>query len=201
MKDKFLKVISELNNFNLPAWNEFPNIDLYMDQVVTYLDRELNPLKVNNEDKILTTSMINNYVKGNLIKAPDHKKYNKEHLNRLLIISSLKQILSISSIEQLLNSYTNKDSEDLYSIITKEQKDSLSKELDAFNSFFEKLESSNENIQEEISLYIIRLAINAEVQKILAGKLLNVFEETKQESVQEVEKEKKPKNKKKDETI
>lgn len=207
MKEKFQKVISELDNFNLPSWNEFPNIDLYMDQVFTYLDRELEPLKINNEDKILTTSMINNYVKGNLIKAPDHKKYNKEHLNRLLIISSLKQILSISSIEGLLNNHNKKESEELYNIFTKEQKDALSKEVNAFNDFIQSANEDNEILKDEISLYIIRLALHAEVQKILAGKLLNVFEKRKEESVhelekhQKVEKEKQPKKKKKDETI
>lgn len=206
MKDKFQKVISELDNFNLPSWNEFPNIDLYMDQVFTYLDRELNPLKINDEDKIITTSMINNYVKGNLIKAPDHKKYNKEHLNRLLIISSLKQILSISSIEQLLNNHNKKESEELYKIITTEQKDALSKEVSAFNEFLTNI-NDDDQLQDAISSYIIRLAIHAEVQKILAGKLLNVFEEAKQENQIEIEKaqkadkEKQPKKKKKDETI
>lgn len=207
MKDKFQKVINELNDFNLPSWNEFPNIDLYMDQVFTYLDRELAPLKINEEDKILTTSMINNYVKGNLIKSPDHKKYNKEHLNRLLIISSLKQILSISSIEELLNNHNKKESEELYNIFTSEQKDALTKEVDAFDNFFKGLEEDEEKLKDAVSLYIIRLALHAEVQKILAGKLLNVFEQTKQENqleaekAQKVEKEKAPKKKKKDETI
>lgn len=176
MKSKFKYITEEFKNFNLPTWEGMPDIDLYMDQVVTYLDRELKNLKVTNDDKLLTTSMINNYVKGDLLPPPTQKKYNKEHLSKLLIISSIKQILSISSISELLNLYTSQNSKALYEFFINEQKNAINLEanklIDDINALSEKSEEETIN---EVLTYVIRLALHAEVQKILADKLLNVI--------------------------
>lgn len=189
MQDKFKKIIEELNNYELPKGNSFPDIDLYMDQVVTYLDRELKALKIEEADKLLTTSMINNYVKGGLLPSPDHKKYNKDHLHRLLIISSIKQILSISDIEELLNSQSEKNTAELYTIFTEEHKRALIKEIGMFNEFFKQVENFGEKeLSDSITLYIIRLALHAEVQKILAEKLMHVLHEKHKEELSEQEK-------------
>lgn len=185
MKDQFNKIIKELENLSFPNWNELPNIDLYMDQVSTYLDRELNPLKITEDDKILTPSMINNYVKGDLIPSPEHKKYNKEHLSRLFIISSLKQILSISDIKEVLNSQTDINV-DLYELFNNEHKKALESETSKIKSFLDNV--SDDELQTKLNLYIIRLAMYAEVQKVLAEKLLNVIIQKKQAELEELEK-------------
>ena len=68
----------EIENFHLPRWNELPNIDLYIDQLVSLLEQYLsNYIKNDNEkdEKLITKAMINNYVKHNVIKAPINKKY------------------------------------------------------------------------------------------------------------------------------
>ena len=101
---------------------EIPNIDLYMDQVTTFMDTHLEATKRNEEDKILTKTMINNYAKNNLLPAPEKKKYSKEHVLTLLFIYYFKNLLSISDIQALLNPITdsyfgNKDDfnmEDVY---------------------------------------------------------------------------------------
>lgn len=88
---------------NPPAWDSMPNIDLYMDQVLTILERQSTDAKAGTDAKPITASMINNYVKDGTIPKPYKKKYNKEHLAFLLMLTSAKQVLPISDIAKLLN--------------------------------------------------------------------------------------------------
>ena len=81
---------------------DIPNIDLYMDQITTFMDKQLEGCKRHPEDKILTKTMINNYAKNNLLPPPVKKKYSKEHLLMLTFIYYLKNILSINDIQTLL---------------------------------------------------------------------------------------------------
>ena len=95
----------EIKQFRLPRWNEFPNIDLYIDQVVCLLEDSLSEYIKNDnekEDKLITKTMINNYVKNNIIKPPINKKYNKEHIAYLFVIFILKQLYSINEIKKLI---------------------------------------------------------------------------------------------------
>ena len=95
----------EINNFHLPRWNELPNIDLYIDQLVTLLEQYLsNYIRNENEkeDKLVTKTMINNYVKHGVIKPPVNKKYNKQHMATLFVVFILKQVYSISDIKKLI---------------------------------------------------------------------------------------------------
>lgn len=105
MVEKTLIMEKEIKNFHLPRWDEIPNIDLYIDQVVTLLENYLsNYIKSDNEkdDKIVTKTMINNYVKHGVIKSPVNKKYNREHLAYLFVIFILKQIYSMEEIKKLI---------------------------------------------------------------------------------------------------
>ena len=85
-----------------------PNIDLYMDQVTTFMDSNLARSKRYDSDKILTKTMINNYAKNDLLPPPFKKKYSKEHLLVLIFIYYLKNILSINDIQTLLSPLTEK---------------------------------------------------------------------------------------------
>ena len=84
------------------------NIDLYMDQVTTFMDSQLETSKRHADDKILTKTMINNYAKNNLLPPPEKKKYTKEHVLTLIFIYYFKNILSISDIQSILNPITDK---------------------------------------------------------------------------------------------
>jgi len=88
---------------HIPRWNELPEIDLYLDQVVNYLERYLEKYNSNKEDKIITKTMINNYVKLGIMPAPEKKKYSREHIAYLIVICVLKQIYSISDIGKLIS--------------------------------------------------------------------------------------------------
>ena len=91
--------------FHMPRWNEFPSIDLYIDQVVCLLENYLSEYIKSDSDKdgkIITKTMINNYVKHDVIKPPSNKKYNKEHIAYLFVIFILKQVYSMSEIKKLI---------------------------------------------------------------------------------------------------
>ena len=89
----------EIVNIDLPQWELLPDIGLYMDQVITLMDRTFSPALPKGE---MTKSMVNNYVKVGLIPRPVGKKYDREHLAMLLMICVLKQALSMESISQIL---------------------------------------------------------------------------------------------------
>lgn len=89
-------------NFHLPRWKEIPKLDLYLDQTVTLLEKELKNFICNKDDTIITKTMINNYVKQGLIKPPIKKKYNKIHIATLIVICILKQVYSINDISELI---------------------------------------------------------------------------------------------------
>ena len=98
-----------INKFHLPRWDELPNIDLYLDQVVNLINSTLSPYIFLNNDKkkeniqVLTKTMINNYVKNNLIEAPEKKLYSKIQLAKLFVICILKQVYSMQDISTLIN--------------------------------------------------------------------------------------------------
>jgi len=96
---------TDILNFHIPRWEELPNIDLYMDQVVSFVEESLIslfPSKDDNEDKVVTKTMINNYVKHGILTPPINKKYNRTHLARLIVICILKQVYSINDINSLI---------------------------------------------------------------------------------------------------
>lgn len=107
-KDLLNSILSSLNRIDYIKPEDIPNIDLYMDQVTTFMDDQLAATKRYPDDKILTKTMINNYTKNNLLPPPERKKYKKEHLLTLIFIYYFKCILSINDIQNLLNPITDK---------------------------------------------------------------------------------------------
>ncbi len=91
-----------LKNFDLPDWDSLPQLDLYMDQVILLLTRYLSPLEPYEEEKPVTASIINNYVRMKVMPPPVKKRYSRVHLAYLVIICTLKQSLSISCIQRML---------------------------------------------------------------------------------------------------
>lgn len=88
---------------SIPApWDQLPDLGLYMDQVITYVERQFSPMRPGREDRLLTSAMINNYVKAGLMPRPVGKKYERPHLAVLLMICTLKQSMSMDSIAHLL---------------------------------------------------------------------------------------------------
>ena len=140
LKDFLAQLQEKLKSIDYVKTEDIPNIGLYMDQVTTFMDEQLEACKRYDDDKILTKTMINNYAKNNLLPAPEKKKYSKEHVLTLLFIYYFKNLLSISDIQALLNPITDsyfgdKDDfnmEDVYNEVfhlEKEESEKLLKDL------------------------------------------------------------------------
>ena len=100
--------------FSYPKWKEIPNIDLYLDQVLLYVNQVCEPIS-SESDKGLTASMVNNYVKHGYMTKPEKKKYQRKQIARLIAITTLKSVFSIQEIAQTLNTLqTETNSEQLY---------------------------------------------------------------------------------------
>ena len=107
--DLLQSILDSLDRIDYIRPDDIPDIELYMDQVTTFMDSRLKNAARNPEvDKILTKTMINNYAKNNLLPSPVKKKYSKEHIYILTFIYYFKNILSISDIQKMLNPLTEK---------------------------------------------------------------------------------------------
>ena len=101
------KETPSIDNFHIPRWNELPNVELYLEQVVKLINSCLSPYIFSNNDSkdensLLTKTMINNYVKNNLIEPPIKKQYSKIQLAKLFVICVLKQVYSMQDIKTLI---------------------------------------------------------------------------------------------------
>ena len=112
-----MDIIEILNNLSLESnikLEEVPEIDLYMDQVIQLFESKLSNQKRNDEEKILTKTMINNYAKGKLLLPIKNKKYSKEHIILMSLIYNLKGALSINDIKLCLDEIINKSVQENY---------------------------------------------------------------------------------------
>ncbi len=119
---EFYENCEKIADFHMPRWEELPEIDLYMDQVIAIAEKYLRPITAEG-DNLLTQAMINNYVKNGIVPPPIKKRYGREHMARILIICALKHIVGISSIADMINSLL--------------QNESMSDVLDGFADKFE----------------------------------------------------------------
>lgn len=107
------KFAAQIRSSDIIEIEDIPNIDLYMDQVTTFMDKGLAQYKRNEQDKILTKTMINNYTKAKIFPAPVKKKYSRTHLMLLIMIYHLKSILSIKDIGILFHSALSESDKDI----------------------------------------------------------------------------------------
>ena len=177
MKDinKSLKLwLEEIDQFELTKYEQLPDIDLYMDQMLTYLERQLNTFAISSLDKQITSSMINNYVKGDCIPSPISKKYNKEHIALILQICLLKRATNISDIKQMLDAiYQNADFLETYNDFADKATQTLhqiSKET------LEKLESIESNNQNELLRLALELSLVANTNMLIANRIIRYIE-------------------------
>lgn len=103
-----IDLLRSIQNIDYIEPDEIPNIDLYMDQITTFMDDHLKSSKRFEDDKILTKTMINNYSKNNLLPPSEKKKYSPEHIVLLLFIYYFKNFLSINDIQSILAPITKR---------------------------------------------------------------------------------------------
>ncbi len=85
------------------AYENIPDIELYMDQVMGFLTRELGIFSENTREMILTKSMVNNYVKAGILQKPAKKKYNQDHLSQMIMLYFLKNVITMEETQTLIN--------------------------------------------------------------------------------------------------
>ena len=89
--------------FHIPRFNELPRVPLYKDQVITYLENLVKSMNIESDEKLLTPTMLNNYVKQKVVSPPKDKKYNEKHLAYLIVVCLLKQVFTLQEICELIN--------------------------------------------------------------------------------------------------
>ncbi|GEP24642.1 MAG: DUF1836 domain-containing protein [Lentilactobacillus diolivorans] len=102
------KLQQKLSKISLPKYQDLPNLDLYMDQVIDEINQYLIPIT----KTAITKSMINSYVKKGIVDRPTKKRYSRVQLAKLLVVSILKPILSLDAITQALRIAMKLDSVD-----------------------------------------------------------------------------------------
>ena len=140
-KDTTEWIHSMLQTISIPS-EDIPNIELYMDQITTFMDTRLAESKRYPDDKIITKTMVNNYTKNHLLPPSVKKKYSREHIFLLIMIYHLKNMLSISDIQSLL--------EPLSEHYFPENKESGLSLKDIYDKILSKTESKHALIEEEI---------------------------------------------------
>lgn len=105
-EESIIDILKKLNEFDYIDPDEIPNIDLYMDQVTTFMDEHLAACRRTDDDKILTKTMINNYTKNDFLPPPVKKKYSKEHMYLLIFLYYFKNVLSINDIQKIFKPLT-----------------------------------------------------------------------------------------------
>ncbi|MCR5399313.1 MAG: DUF1836 domain-containing protein [Lachnospiraceae bacterium] len=172
---------------------DIPNIDLYMDQVTTFMESRLkNTTRNPGEDKVLTKTMINNYAKNNLLPPPDKKKYSREHMYVLIFIYYFKNILSINDIDIALKPIKeryfgeDRDSkpynvEDIYEAVrttaenlTDSIKEDLLETYKTASGIFPEAEGEDEEILTMFS-FITLLVLDVYIKKLLIEKMVDGY--------------------------
>lgn len=185
------KIIEELSSFEQLKFAGIPDIDLYMDQVTTFIDEKLSYLKRNKEDSILTKTMINNYTKAGILMPPKKKKYSRQHMVLIILTYYLKQVLSIGDIQDLFSPFVKainsgesheKELENIYNKFLEIEKN----EVENFNKDFQQILNievedkknmigdSDEDFNELITI-VIMLIVKANIQKRMAEKIIDEF--------------------------
>lgn len=188
-------ILESLSRIDYIHSADIPNIELYMDQVTTFMDARLSSTKRYEEDKILTKTMINNYAKNNLLPPPNKKKYSREHILVLTFIYYFKNILAIKDIETLLKPLTDKyfhtDGElnltSVYEEICSVEKAQIPALCEEMKAIFSRAENSFADVSSDVSdderkylqtfSLICSLGFDVYVKKQIIEKLLDELPE------------------------
>ncbi len=191
--------------------SDLPNIDLYMDQVTTFMDSRMKPTTRHPEtDKILTKTMINNYAKNDLLPPPVRKKYSKEHMLVLIFIYYFKNVMSIVDIQEILGPVTEKyfDAHDGMTLtdiydevfsLRDEEVDLLKTSVESCfrysHGLFEEAADKDREFLQHFA-FICMLCLDVYTKKLLIEKLVDQIREETTDKKDDRKQEKKEKNRK-----
>ena len=193
-EDLMQSIIESLGRIEPVNVSNLPDLSLYMDQVTTFMEKNMEHAKRYSTDKVLTKTMINNYAKNKLLPPPEKKKYDKDHLIMLIFIYYFKSILSINDIEKLMtplsenyfHSKSGMNLEDVYSLVM----DSSLSQVEAIQEFVRNKYSESTDISKDaaakgaseeetrfiqIFSFICSLSFDVYVKRLMIEKLIDLL--------------------------
>ena len=187
--DMIKSILDNISTIDHIKTSDIPNIELYMDQVTTFMDSQMASSKRYPDDKVLTKTMINNYAKNHLLPSPNKKKYSKEHVLMLIFIYYFKSFLSIPDIQALLTPLADKyfqknnglNMEDLYNEVfgmEKEQVENLKKDLmEKYDTASKSFADAGEKDREFLTMFsfICLLSFDVYMKKQLIESIIDSF--------------------------
>ncbi len=183
-------ILASLSQIQYIRPEDMPDIDLYMDQVITFMDGEMQAMKRSPEDKVLTKAMINNYVKNKLLPPPERKKYSKEHLLTLIFIYYFKNSLSMEDIRNVLGPLADRywhagdypSLEEIYTAVFSLEDAEIQKVKDSIQDTFilsqeaiDAMDAMDENEADFLQkfAFICLLSFDVYVKKLLVEKIID----------------------------
>jgi hypothetical protein len=175
--DQLKRWLDDLDGKHPAEFDMLPDIGLYMDQVQTYIDRQLGLYRRDDNDRLLTPAMINNYIKDNLIPRAEIKKYTPTHLALLIMIGTLKQVLSIPNLVQLLSAIREPaEVQTLYQYYRQIQQSSLEEIVSQVGSELHTLQKGGDETAADTTSALrnlaLELSIEARTRILIAEKIL-----------------------------
>lgn len=177
MKAQILALLKEIGHQEEIETKDIPMLDLYMDQVITLFENKLKKGKRNEKDKLLTKTMINNYVKAKILMPASNKRYSPDHLIMMALIYHLKQSLSINDIKTLFTQTIYQEEVDLFALYDRflaikkddqqEVEAQVAKKLDALHT--------DQSDEIDIMMMVLSLINSANIQKRLAEQLIDTY--------------------------
>ncbi len=168
MKENLQDIGKRLSEYRTATWSELPDLDLYMDQVVTYVQKHLELFQSAQSEKLATPAILSNNVKAGLIPRPHKKKYGKSHIAALLMVCAFKQVFPASQVEQMLNFCQTQDHEKAFEEFGRVQDEMLAEVA--------KCMPERDLDDGDLHEMILRLALRANANRLAARMLLQRME-------------------------
>ena len=174
--EKLEKWIEDMQEFKLPRFDEFPGIDLYMDQLITYIEKYVSRIQADEKEKSITPAMINNYVKGGVMPRPENKKYSGEHIALSLRICMLKQVISIARISQMMERIGREDVAGQYDRFCQLQESILAAVSATVRQDVEQSIQKEQNDNKALTSLAMQYALTANAYKMAAERIVSELE-------------------------
>ncbi|MCI5976318.1 MAG: DUF1836 domain-containing protein [Candidatus Faecousia sp.] len=177
MQELYLQKLARWQNFmeafSLPGWEELPDMDLYVDQVVTLVSRYLSLIPQDEKNPLITASSINNYVRLRVMPAPARKRYSRRHLAYVLMICTLKQSMALTEIQKILPpDLDDEDTKQMYANFVGRINGAIQGFIDQVNA--EAARELVEGNEQGCTNLVLHSAVNSVLYKLLTVKLTNL---------------------------
>lgn len=187
--EKLLEYLRKAEDFSLPSYRELPSVDLYMEQVLKYVNSSLE--EISFDEKLLTSFMVNNYVKAKIIPEPSKKKYSRDQIGYLIAITLMKSTLSMSDMSVLLEfeSSVSDDKNKIYAFWSALESEVLNSSSKEVADKVEKIariygldvkrgnEKAEDMALDRLAYYALKIAIEAQANKLLSQAIIEMIRE------------------------